>query len=250
MPRLHETLSSVEQQVADRTEALSKAIGERAAALEKAETARHQAEEASHLKDQFLSTASHELRTPLNAIVGWVHILQTGAVTDAAQRQHAIDAIERNAKVQTRLIDDLLDVSRMIQGRVSLTVSPQNLRAIVDAAVETIRPAAAAKEITVDLDAPDDLLPVIGDDNRLLQVVWNLLANALKYTPRGGRVLVSVAGEGDRAMIRVTDSGEGIDPGFLPCLLSRSARARRRPCGAGWGLVSRSCGDWSSSTAG
>ncbi len=162
------------------------ALDERAAALEHAETARRLAEEASQLKDEFLATASHELRTPLNAIVGWVHVLQTGALADDEQRQQAVNAIDRNAKIQTRLIEDLLDVSRMIQGRVSLTVAPVDLRAIVDAAVETIRPAAAAKEIAVDVEGADDVLPVIGDELRLQQVVWNLLANALKYTPPGG----------------------------------------------------------------
>ena len=169
--RLQETLASVEQQVADRTDALSKAMAElkiseqdelhlaldeRAAAVERADAARRVAEEASQLKDEFLATASHELRTPLNAIVGWVHVLQTGALNDDEQRQQAVNAIDRNAKIQTRLIEDLLDVSRMIQGRVSLTVAPVDLRAIVDAAVETIRPAAAAKEIAVDVEGADD----------------------------------------------------------------------------------------------
>ncbi|HUQ86114.1 MAG TPA: PAS domain-containing sensor histidine kinase, partial [Vicinamibacterales bacterium] len=164
------------------------ALDERAAAVQRAEAARHIAEEASHLKDEFLATASHELRTPLNAIVGWVHVLQTGALTDADQRQKAVDAIERNARIQTRLIEDLLDVSRMIKGRLSLTVSPVNLRSIVDAALETLRPAATAKAIVVDLEGTDNVLPVIGDEHRLQQVVWNLLANAIKYTARGGRV--------------------------------------------------------------
>ena len=130
------------------------ALEERAAALDRAEEARRLAEEASHLKDEFLSTASHELRTPLNAIVGWVHVLQSGALPDEEQRKHAVDAIERNAKIQTRLIEDLLDVSRMIQGRVSLTVAPLDLRTVVDAAVETIKPAAAAKQITINVEGP------------------------------------------------------------------------------------------------
>ena len=177
--RLQETLASVEQQVADRTDALSKAMAE-------LEAARQSAEEASQLKDEFLATASHELRTPLNAIVGWVHVLQTGTLDDDEQRQKAVDAIDRNAKIQTRLIEDLLDVSRMIQGRVSLTVGPVDLRAIVAAAVETLRPAAAAKGIAVDVEGAGDVLPVIGDELRLQQVVWNLLANALKYTPPAG----------------------------------------------------------------
>ena len=136
-----------EQQFRLITDELHLALDERAAAVERAEAARRVAEEASQLKDEFLATASHELRTPLNAIVGWVHVLQTGALDDDEQRQKAVNAIDRNAKIQTRLIEDLLDVSRMIQGRVSLTVAPVDLRAIVDAAVETLRPAAAAKGI-------------------------------------------------------------------------------------------------------
>lgn len=256
--RLQETLASVEQQVGDRTQALSKAMAElkiseqqlqlaldeRAVALEKAESARRLAEEASHLKDQFLATASHELRTPLNAIVGWVHVLQTGALVDDEQRQHAVDAIERNARIQTRLIEDLLDVSRMIQGRVSLTVAPIDLRSIVTAAVETIRPAATAKAITVEVEAADDVLPVIGDAPRLQQVTWNLLANAVKYTPHGGRVRVSVSQAGQGAAIRVTDSGEGIDRQFLPHLFEpfrqgASETTTRSGLGLGLAIVKR-----------
>lgn len=192
------------------------ALDERAEALEKAESARRLAEEASQLKDEFLATASHELRTPLNAIVGWVHVLQSGALVTDDQRRHAVNAIDRNAKSQTRLIEDLLDVSRMIQGRVSLKVSPIDLRPVIDAAVETIRHGAIAKDITIDVDVPDETIAVIGDDHRLQQVAWNLLANSVKYTPRGGHVSVSLTRERGRAVVRVKDSGEGIDPSFLP----------------------------------
>jgi signal transduction histidine kinase/ActR/RegA family two-component response regulator len=251
--RLQETLASVEQQVADRTDALSKAmaelknseqqlhlaLNERAAAVERAEAAREVAEEANHLKDEFLATASHELRTPLNAIVGWVHVLQTGALTDEAQRRQAVNAIDRNAKIQTRLIEDLLDVSRMIKGQVSLTVAPVDLRSIVDAAVETIRPGAAAKDITIDVREADDVLPVIGDEHRLQQVVWNLLANALKYTPRGGRVTVTALSEDDRAVVTVTDNGEGIDSAFLPHIFEpfRQGSSATMRSGLGLGLA-------------
>jgi signal transduction histidine kinase/ActR/RegA family two-component response regulator len=255
--RLQETLASVEQQVAVRTAALSKALAElkvseqqfrsitdelhialeeRAAALQKAEAARGVAEDASRLKDEFLATASHELRTPLNAIVGWIHVLQTGAVTDDAQRRHAVDAIERNAKVQTRLIEDLLDVSRMSQGRVSLTVGPVDLRTIVDAAVDTIRPAAAAKEIAVDVEGADELLPVIGDDQRLQQVLWNLLANAVKYTPRGGRVRIDIRDGDGRANVSVIDTGEGIDASFLPHIFEPFRQGAKKTMRSGLGL--------------
>ncbi|HEX8031110.1 MAG TPA: ATP-binding protein [Vicinamibacterales bacterium] len=234
--RLQETLVSVERVVADRTDELHLALRDRAAAVEKADAARQIAEEASHLKDEFLATASHELRTPLNAIVGWVHVLQTGAIADDMQRQRAVDAIARNAKIQTRLIEDLLDVSRMIQGRVSLTVAPVNLRAIVGAAVETARAGAVAKGIALEIDAADEVLPVIGDEQRLQQVMWNLLANAVKYTPRGGRVVVSVSRVGERAEVRVEDNGEGIDAALLPHIFEPFRQGSRKTMRSGLGL--------------
>ena len=227
--RLQEALASVEQQVAS--------------AVERAETARQAAEEASHLKDEFLNTASHELRTPLNAIVGWVHLLQTGALKDEEQLKQAVNAIERNARIQTRLIEDLLDVSRMIKGRVSLTVAPVNLRSIVEAAVETLRAAAAGKQVEVAIEGSGDALPVIGDEHRLQQIVRNLLANALKYTDSGGRVSIEVGTEGNRAVIRVRDTGEGIDPGFLPYVFEPfrqgASITMRRGLGLGLAIVRR-----------
>ena len=215
------------------------ALDERAAAVGRAEDALRVAEEASRLKDEFLSTASHELRTPLNAIVGWVHVLQTDSLADAEQRRHAINAIDRNAKIQTRLIEDLLDVSRMIKGHVSLIVAPVDLRTIVNAAVEKIRPAAAAKTIAVDVEGADDVLPVIGDEHRLQQVVWNLLSNAIKYTAMGGRVTVAAGVEGGRAIVRIRDNGEGIDPRFLPHVFDpfRQGAAWTMRSGLGLGLA-------------
>jgi PAS domain S-box-containing protein len=215
------------------------ALDERAMALEKAETARQVAEEASHLKDEFLATASHELRTPLNAIVGWIHVLQSGALTNDDQRRQAVNAIDRNAKIQTRLIEDLLDVSRMIQGRVSLTVAPLDLRGVIESAVETIRHAARAKEITLEVQMPEDPLPVIGDEQRLQQVAWNLLANSVKYTPRGGTVTIALGRARNRASIRVTDSGDGIDPSFLPHVFEpfRQGQSRTMRSGLGLGLA-------------
>jgi hypothetical protein len=220
------------------------ALDERAEALEKAEGARRLAEEASHLKDEFLATASHELRTPLNAIVGWVHVLQSGAPLGEEQRRQAVNAIDRNAKSQTRLIEDLLDVSRMIQGRVSLTVSPLDFRRVVDAAVETVRHAAIAKDITIAVNQPPETVAVIADEHRLQQVIWNLLANSVKYTPRGGHVDVALARERGRAVIRVTDSGEGIDPEFLPHVFEPfrqgvSSKTMRSGLGLGLAIVKR-----------
>jgi signal transduction histidine kinase/ActR/RegA family two-component response regulator len=227
--RLQDALASVEQQVAS--------------AVERAETARQAAEEASHLKDEFLNTASHELRTPLNAIVGWVHLLQTGALKDEEQLKQAVNAIERNARIQTRLIEDLLDVSRMIKGRVSLTVAPVNLRSIVEAAVDTLRAAAAGRQVEVAIEGSGDALPVIGDEHRLQQIVRNLLANALKYTDSGGRVSIEVGTEGNRAVIRVRDTGEGIEPGFLPYVFEPfrqgASITMRRGLGLGLAIVRR-----------
>ncbi len=215
------------------------ALDERADALATAEEARRVAEEASQLKDEFLATASHELRTPLNAIVGWVHVLQSGAVLDDAQRQHAVGAIDRNAKVQTRLIEDLLDVSRMIQGRVSLTVAPLDARTVVDAAIDAIRPAALAKEVEVRVVCPIEPVSVVGDAHRLQQVVWNLLANAVKYTPRAGAVTVVVKIVRGRAVISVADTGEGIAPSFLPHVFEpfRQGASATMRTGMGLGLA-------------
>ncbi|MDP3719934.1 MAG: ATP-binding protein [Acidobacteriota bacterium] len=257
---LQEALASVEHQVTDRTEALSRAMAElreseqqfrlltdqlhlaldeRAEALARAEAARRVAEDASRLKDEFLATASHELRTPLNAIVGWVHVLQSGAALDAEQRLHAVGAIDRNAKVQTRLIEDLLDVSRMNQGRVTLTVAPIDVRAVVDAAVESIRPSAIAKKIDVRVVAPFESVPVIGDAPRLQQVVWNLLANAVKFTPGGGTISVEVKNAAARAEIIVSDTGDGIGPEFLPHIFEpfRQGNSSSMRTGMGLGLA-------------
>ncbi len=215
------------------------ALDERAEALAKAEEARRVAEEASNLKDEFLATASHELRTPLNAIVGWVHVLQSGAVVDETQRDHAVAAIDRNAKIQTRLIEDLLDVSRMIQGRVTLTVAPVDARIVIDAAIETLRPGAAAKDVAVHVVSPIEPVPVIADAQRLQQVVWNLLSNAVKYTPRGGAITVVVKTVRDRVEITVADTGEGIPAAFLPHIFEpfRQGASATMRSGMGLGLA-------------
>ena len=215
------------------------ALDDRAEAVERADHARRLAEEASHLKDEFLATASHELRTPLNAIVGWVHVLQSGAITDDEQRRQAVNAIDRNAKIQTRLIEDLLDVSRMIQGRVNLTVTPLDMRRVIDAAVDTVAHAANAKDITIAIDQPDEPIAVIGDEHRLQQVIWNLLANSVKYTPRGGTVTVSMVRDRGRAIVDVKDSGEGIDPEFLPHVFEpfRQGVSKTMRSGLGLGLA-------------
>ncbi len=203
--------------------------------LKREQIARADAEMANRLKDEFLATVSHELRTPLNAIVGWAHLLKSGITDDQVK---AASAIERNAFAQARLIDDLLDVSRLMKGRFSLAASSMDLRASVYAALETVRPAAEAKHLDIQVVAPEPVI-VRGDDVRLQQVASSLLANAVKFTPNGGHVTIEVERVGSRARLRVSDSGEGIDPEFLPHVFEpfRQTASRRRPAGLGLGLA-------------
>ncbi len=170
--------------------------------------ARVEAEEASRLKDEFLATVSHELRTPLNAMLGWVQMLRTGALSPE-KRERALETIERNARAQSRLIEDLLDTSRMLVGKLRLEVAHVDLEAIVEAALETVRPAADAKGIRVQSALCSGGI-VMGDAHRLQQIVWNLLANAVKFTPKGGRVQVLVERRDSVVEITVADTGMGI----------------------------------------
>jgi signal transduction histidine kinase/ABC-type molybdate transport system substrate-binding protein len=210
------------------------------AALERERGARRDAEAASALKDQFLMTVSHELRTPLTAIHGWARMLTQGTVSDR-QRDNAIRTIERNAQAQTRLIEDLLDMSRVTTGQLRLDVRPVHVADVVAAAVETVRPAAEAKSIQ--LQTVIDLTPgaINGDAERLQQVVWNLLANAVKFTPNGGRVLVTVARVAREIEIVVADNGRGIAPEFLPHVFERfrqeDSGTKRTIGGLGLGLA-------------
>jgi PAS domain S-box-containing protein len=195
----------------------------------------HDQQTADRLKDDLLATVSHELRTPLNAIVGWTHILK---IDQGENRARAVEAIERNAFVQTRLIDDLLDVSRMTKGQFTLTVSTIDLRTVVQAALVTIGPAAAAKGVTIQVRSTDDVR-IRGDEARLQQVAWNLLSNAVKFTPKGGHVTIDLSRLGTRAQLRVTDTGEGIDPAFLPHVFEpfRQGQSRSTRLGLGLGLA-------------
>jgi signal transduction histidine kinase/CheY-like chemotaxis protein len=184
-----------------------------------AERSRAQAEAASHAKDEFLAALSHELRTPLNAILGWIHMLRQGTLTaDAAQR--ALDIIERNAKSQMQVIADLLQVSEIITGKLRLDAHPIDLAPLVVTGLDTLRPAARAKEITIESDI-QPVVPILGDPLRLQQILWNLLSNAIKFTPQGGRVQVTLRQAGSVVQISVTDSGVGIDPQFLPYVFDR-----------------------------
>lgn len=200
-----------------------------------------EAEEAGRLKDEFLATVSHELRTPLNAIYGWAHLLQTGEA-DPEARNTALEGIERNVKAQERLINDLLDLSSMITGKLCLKIRPLNLAEIIEAAVETVREAAEAKGIEMKLNVDPSIEPVTVDPDRMQQVFWNLLSNAIKFTPQEGGGIEIFLERADRSIqIRVKDSGIGISSDFLPyvfdCFRQAEASATRSHGGLGLGLA-------------
>jgi signal transduction histidine kinase/CheY-like chemotaxis protein len=182
------------------------------------------AEAASRAKDEFLAVLSHELRTPLTAILGWAGMLRSGRL-GPAEREQAMDVIQRNARLQRQLIDELLDVSRIVAGKLELDIAPTDLRAVVAAATETLRPAAGAKGLTLDCPACEEPAIVDGDSARLQQVFVNLLSNAVKFTTAGGRVDVVIEVRGGRASVSVADTGRGIDPAFLPHIFDRFRQA-------------------------
>lgn len=208
--------------------------------FEREKTLRKDAERANELKDEFLANASHELRTPLNAIVGWIRMLRTGSL-DAATTASAMETIDRSAQTQTRLIEDLLDMSRILGGKVALDLQPIDVIPVVSAAVNSLTPSASAKEISIKTISDDGLLPVVADPTRVQQIVWNLLSNAIKFTPRGGRVAVILRKGPAHLEISVTDTGEGIKPEFLPHVFERFRQAdgskTRRHGGLGLGLA-------------
>jgi signal transduction histidine kinase/CheY-like chemotaxis protein len=210
------------------------------AALEREQSARREAEAASQLKDQFLMTVSHELRTPLTAIIGWARMLVDGAVSER-QKEAALRTIERNAHAQTRLIDDLLDVSRVMSGKLRLDVRSVAVEDIVRNAMDTVGPAADAKAIRIESAIDRGVGRISGDPERLQQIVWNLLSNAVKFTPHGGRVTISVRAVDDEIEIVVRDTGIGIGPEFLPHVFERfrqqDAGTTRRYGGLGLGLA-------------
>jgi PAS domain S-box-containing protein len=213
---------------------------ERNALLAREREARKHAEEADRLKDEFLATLSHELRTPLTSILGWATLISSGEVGEENFKR-AIETIERNARSQARLIDDLLDVSRIITGNLHLDVHPLNLAPIVVAAKDALRPAVDAKGIKVNTDLDAESCLVSGDPNRLRQVVWNLLINAIKFTQRGGSVSVYLKCEEPSARLTVTDTGAGISPEFLPFVFHRFRQEEgsisRKQGGLGLGLA-------------
>jgi signal transduction histidine kinase/ActR/RegA family two-component response regulator len=200
----------------------------------------HQAQESSRLKDEFLATISHELRTPLNAILGWAHLIRGGQLDETAGLR-ALETIERNARAQAQLIDDLLDVSRIITGKLRLDVRPADPNSFIEAAVEALRPAAEAKGVKVQRIIDTGLISIPGDPVRLQQVVWNMVSNAIKFTPRGGRVQVRLERVNSHIDIVVSDTGQGISPEFLPHVFDRFRQADQRTTrehgGMGLGLA-------------
>jgi signal transduction histidine kinase len=196
--------------------------------------------EANRAKDIFLATLSHELRTPLTPVLGWVNLLRTSNM-DALMMTQALDAIERNARLQARLIDDLLDISRIVSGKLQLEREPADLNAVVEAAIETVRSSAAARRIALGVELADGPLIVTGSPVRLQQIVWNLLSNGIKFTEAGGRVNIRVESDGKEARVIVEDTGIGIAPEFLPQVFDRFRQAdgttTRQHGGLGLGLA-------------
>jgi PAS domain S-box-containing protein len=205
-----------------------------------AESARAQAEAASHAKDEFLAVLSHELRTPLNAIVGWARMLQTGTVAPSAVA-NAIEIIDRNAAAQVRLVEDLLDVSRIVSGTLSVDLAPVRLATVLAAAIDAVRPAAERKGVRLVSDVAPTVDSVMADAGRLQQAVWNLVVNAVKFTPASGTVTVSAATDADTVWIRVGDTGCGIDTALLPHIFDRfrqgDSSTTRKHGGLGLGLT-------------
>ena len=197
---------------------------ERNELLRRERTARAEAEDANRLKDEFLATVSHELRTPLNAIVGWSRLLRGGQL-DETGTMHALEVIERNAWTQKQIIDDVLDVSRIITGKLRIGMRKIDLSPLIDAAIEVVRPAAYAKEIQIETHTDSSGCCVNGDAERLQQVIWNLLSNAVKFTNHGGRVDVTLARNNGQVEISVADNGPGIPPEFLPHVFERFSQA-------------------------
>jgi signal transduction histidine kinase/DNA-binding response OmpR family regulator len=208
--------------------------------LEKEQRARAAAETASRAKDEFLAVLSHELRTPLNAVYGWARMLRGGDVKGEAATR-ALDVIMRNANAQVQLIDDMLDVSRIVTGKMRLDVRPVDLHAVVEAALDAVRPAAEAKDLRLQPALDPQAFSITGDPDRLQQVVWNLLINAVKFTPRGGRVKVHLQRVGSHVEVVVSDTGQGIAPDVLPYVFERFRQAdstsTRRHTGLGLGLA-------------
>ena len=225
--------ASLEQTEAARlhVEELSRYIGElqrseeaRDQLLLRAERARAEAEAANRIKDEFLATLSHELRTPLTSLLGWSSVLREAKREEKILNQ-GLEAIDRNARVQAQLIDDLLDVSRIVSGKLNLDVRPLDISSVTRAAINVVRPAVDAKSIRLDYWAQPGLGAISADSGRLQQIIWNLLSNAVKFTPHGGKISVWLEQQGSDARVTIKDTGQGIDPEFLPSVFDRFRQA-------------------------
>ena len=229
-----------EEALREAQKAAESAKADRERLLESERAARSEAERASYVKDEFLATLSHELRTPLNAVLGWATALRAGHFP-TEELEQGLETIERNARVQAQIIEDLLDMSRIISGKVRLDVQRVDLPAVVAAAIDTVRASASAKGVRLQTIIDPLNAPVTGDPNRLQQVFWNLLSNAIKFTPKGGRVQALLERVDSHVEVSIIDTGEGISPEFLPYVFDRfkqaDASTTRRHGGLGLGLA-------------
>lgn len=207
-------------EVAKLGEALALADAEKRQLLENERIARNEAERASQLKDEFLATLSHELRTPLNAILGWSQLILSGSMKNE-DIQRGLETIERNARAQNKLIEDLLEMSSIISGKVRLDMQQLDVASLVEAAVESVKPTAQAKGVALQKTIAPHIGPITGDYNRLQQIFWNLLSNSVKFTPKGGRIEIVVKQSNSLLEIRISDSGLGIAPEFMPYVFDR-----------------------------
>jgi signal transduction histidine kinase/CheY-like chemotaxis protein len=208
--------------------------------FERERRARAAAEDASRMKDEFLATVSHELRTPLTSMLGWIYMLRSSGLDEEA-RVRALETIERNARLQAQIVDDILDVSRIITGKLHMEVEPVDLTFLIETSINAVRPAAAAKEISIETQLEAASQHVSGDANRLQQVFWNIFSNAVKFTPHGGRVEIQTRRVESHVEIKVTDTGQGINKDFLPYVFDRFRQAdsstTREHGGLGLGLA-------------
>jgi PAS domain S-box-containing protein len=221
---------------------IKRVLKEREELLLREKTARAEAERISRMKDEFLATLSHELRTPLNAILGWSGILSSPGGADSPEElREGLDTIERNARAQAQLIEELLDMSRIVNGKLRLDVQPMDLQSVVSDAVDSVRPAADAKNIRLTKVLDPRGGPITGDPSRIQQILWNLLSNSIKFTPRGGRIQVFLRRVNSHVEISIIDSGKGISSDFLPQLFTRFTQAdtsiSRQHGGLGLGLA-------------
>jgi CheY-like chemotaxis protein len=229
----------LEERIRERTAELAEANQTLGVMLAREKIARGTAESINRMKDEFLATLSHELRTPMNAILGWAHMLDSGSMS-REKVAHAASIIKNNAKAQVQLIEELLDVSRMIGGRIALTLETVDVRSVVEAVLESFRPDAEAKGLRLEA-VLDPMPPLVADKGRVRQIVWNIVSNALKFTPQGGEIRVQLRDVGGEVEVVVADTGVGIDPAFLPHVFERFAQAdsssTRAHSGLGLGMA-------------